>query len=45
MLSLYKYKIFPALRFKKESLGRDFCVCGGGGWGVAAWGKCDGFSC
>ena len=28
-----------------ESLGRDFCVCGGGGWGVAAWGKCDGFSC
>lgn len=45
ILSLYKYKIFPARRFKKESLGRDFCVCGGGGWGVAAWGKCDGFSC
>ncbi len=22
-----------------ESLGQDFCVCGGGGWGVAAWGK------
>ena len=20
--------LFPALRFKKESLGRDFCVCG-----------------
>ena len=31
--------LFPALRFKKESLGRDFCVCGGGGWDVAAWGK------
>lgn len=28
--------LFPARRFN-GSLGRDFCVCGGGGWGVAAW--------
>lgn len=29
--------LFPALRFKKESLGRDFCVVGVDE-GVAAWG-------
>ena len=31
--------LFPALRFKKESLGRDFCVCGGGGWGRGCMGE------
>ena len=37
--SIFKYMLFPALRFKKESLGRDFCVCGGGGWGRGSMGK------
>lgn len=37
--------LFPALRFKKESLGRDFCVCRVVDEFVTAWGKCDGFSC
>lgn len=31
--------LFPARRFKKESLGRDFCVCGGGGWSGDLMGK------
>lgn len=31
--------LFPALRFKKESLGRDFCVCEGGGWGRGCMGE------
>lgn len=30
--------LFPALRFKKEFLGRDFCVCGGG-WGRGCMGE------
>ena len=31
--------LFPALRFKKESLCRDFCVCEGGGWGRGCMGE------
>lgn len=39
ILSIFKTMLFPALRFKNESLGRDFCVCRVVDEFVAAWGK------
>lgn len=31
-LSIYINTRYSRLGDSKESLGRDFCVCGGGGW-------------